>query len=182
MKWIDLYRLASIFINSTQEKLTRVYYFSAYASWLREPQKRHRRYVAALQARGVTPVMGYFKERLEECKKCGHRWIGHVEKETDVRIASHLIRGVCRSEFDRVLMISADSDLVPAIEMARSIAPEIPITLVLPPGRRNHADSLRKVASSTCHIKINHLERSLLPDKIITVSGKRIVRPPEYDP
>ncbi|MFQ5895437.1 MAG: NYN domain-containing protein [Nitrospinota bacterium] len=124
LKWLNLQSLAASLIDTRKETLAAVYYFSAYATWLPDPYARHRRYVAALEATGVTPVLAHFKEKPRKCPCCHQLYSSHEEKESDVRIAVHLIRGVCRGEFDKAVVISADSDLVPAIEAALKVAPD----------------------------------------------------------
>ncbi|MFQ5894709.1 MAG: NYN domain-containing protein [Nitrospinota bacterium] len=181
LKWVDLRGVASEFVNPFQEELAEVFYFSAYATWLPGPYRRHRQYVAALQSRDVTAVMSPFKVRPKRCQKCGHQWDEHEEKETDVQIAIYLMRNAFQRSFGKVLLISADSDLTPAVEMARSVAPEVPIHLLVPPGRWNQAHGLQVAASSASRIKRHHLSKNLLPEKVIA-SGRTIVRPHEYDP
>ena len=87
LKWVDLWSLSETFIKRRSQSLQEVYYFSAYAPWLPEKMKRHRLYVSALIATGVTPIMAKFKDKDRWCPNCGHHWIGHEEKETDVNIA-----------------------------------------------------------------------------------------------
>lgn len=63
LKWVDLGKLAGTFLRRRSQRLQDVYYFSAYATWLPGPYKRHRAYVAALRAARVNVVLGAFKEK-----------------------------------------------------------------------------------------------------------------------
>lgn len=90
-------------------------YFTAYATWKQGAVGRHRAYVAALKHAGVDPIIGHFKEKHRRCSSCGATWIGHEEKETDVAIAVTLVADAFTDAYDRALIISADSDLGPAI-------------------------------------------------------------------
>ncbi|MDH3511743.1 MAG: hypothetical protein OER85_12895 [Gammaproteobacteria bacterium] len=80
-KWLDLCALIEVFVPASQFDLVAVYYFSAYATWRANAYKRHREYVKALQANGVTPVMGQFKKKSRTCFSCGAKWETHEEKE-----------------------------------------------------------------------------------------------------
>src|SRR5215211_2740463 len=86
VKWLDLAALSKRLIAPKTEQIARIYYFSAYADWLPGPVSRHREYVKALTACGVICVMGHFKNKDRGCHNCGHKWVAHEEKETDVSI------------------------------------------------------------------------------------------------
>jgi hypothetical protein len=58
LKWFDLRKLIAAFTDPKTHVLNEVFYFSAYATWRAVSYARHQQYVAALQATGVTPVMG----------------------------------------------------------------------------------------------------------------------------
>ena len=72
LKWVDLWKLSECFIAKKTDRLEDVYYFSAYAHWLGGPMTRHRAYVAALRAQGVTAILGKFKDKDRKCPKCSH--------------------------------------------------------------------------------------------------------------
>ena len=58
LKWVNLWELIKAFTAPSKEDLTKVYYFSAFATWKPEACQRHRAYVKALQNAGVTVVLG----------------------------------------------------------------------------------------------------------------------------
>ena len=118
LKWVDLSALARTMLRRG-ETLAAVKYFSAYATWLPGPYARHRRYVAALEAAGARPIMAHFKNKYRSCHRCGHSWKAHEEKETDVRLALAVLEDGYDDLYDRAIIVSADSDLVPVIEQAR---------------------------------------------------------------
>ena len=132
LKWLNLWELARSFAPEPVFSLTDVYYFSAYATWRPNAYKQHRKYVRALTAIGVTPILGNFKRKDRECFRCGNKWRAPEEKETDVNIALHLLRGAYRDRYARALLISADSDLAPTIRMVREETPQKDIRVVLP--------------------------------------------------
>ena len=105
LKWVNLWVLCANFAPQPLLQLTKVHYFSAYATWKPSSYKRHREYVKALVAAGVVPVMGKFKEKTRTCPDCHQTRIYHEEKETDVNIALALLTGALKDEYDRALLI-----------------------------------------------------------------------------
>jgi uncharacterized LabA/DUF88 family protein len=183
LKWLDVRVLSKTFLRPQSEKLLNAFYFSAYADHMSEPvQKSQKTYIEALKLRQTTPILGQFKKKERQCPSCKHRWIGHEEKETDVNIASFLIDLAYQDAFDRALVITNDSDLAPAIQMVRKRFPEKRITTIAPPNYY-HSNELIKVSSDKARIRVEHLERSLLPSVVADASRLISVScPPEYAP
>lgn len=177
LKWVNLWELSQRLIRPS-EQLVAVKYCSAFATWLPGPFARHREYVRALECVGVLPIMGRFKVKDRECKRCHVRWAAHEEKESDVNIAIHLIKDTITNQFDRAIVISADSDLVPAVDMAKAFDRAKEISVVAPPKRFGHARDLKPFLA----ISVGKLRASLLPARLKHRDGKDVVRPVEYDP
>lgn len=184
LKWLNLFRLCQHFAPAPAFELRRVYYFSAFATWRPGPYKRHRQFVRALEAVGVTPILGNFKEKDRKCFRCHRSWKAREEKETDVNIALHLIMSAVKDEFDRALLVTRDSDLVPAVSMLRKEFPEREIRIITPVHQRHSLDLRNAAGKANCRkMKLYHLERSLLPKEVRDNRGKVVaVRPTKYDP
>jgi len=181
LKWLDLWELAKRHTRPKSEQLVGVFYFSAYAHWLPDAQHRHKEYVRALQARGVTPVMGQFKEKDQHCRKCHAKWKAHEEKETDVNIAIALLRFAQKDTFDRCLLVSRDSDLAPAIRATRQDFPNKEITIVAPPNRGHSTELITAAANNKSKITVQQLEQCQLPDEVLDAVGNIVARrPPKY--
>lgn len=175
LKWVDLYALSQKIIRDYQT-LSQVKYFSAYATWRPDSYKRHRDYVSVLEARGVTPIMGRFKEKRLVCKVCKTEYITHEEKETDVNIGAHLIADAMQDKFDTAIIISADTDLAAVVRLARELTGEKKsICTVAPPGRFARGRELGHLFEITK----GKIRESQLPDVTITAKGE-IVRPKKY--
>lgn len=182
LKWLDLWALSETFISKRTQKLENVFYFSAMAYWIPKSLVRHRKYIAALRASGVTTVLGKFKEKDRFCKKCSNHWKGHEEKETDVNIALALLNLARLDKYDRALVISRDSDLAPAIRMVSQAFPKKRLTIVAPP-LAGHSTELIEASTDKAKITISRLERSLFAKQVTDAGGNLVVvRPENYDP
>jgi hypothetical protein len=128
---------------------------------------------------GATCIVGHFKRKYRNCNSCGATWIGHEEKETDVAISTKLVADAFRNRFDQALIISADSDLAPAIKCVQAHFPNKAVNVIAPPGRRAHARDLNPIYQITP----GRIAGCLLPETTLDPSGKEAFRrPPEYRP
>ena len=178
LKWLNLHALAAS-ICRPDEDLIGVHYFTAYATWIPGSVGRHREYIAALRHAGVRCVVGHFKEKHRQCKSCGATWIGHEEKETDVAIAVKLVADAFTDAYDRALIISADSDLGPAIKTVQHHFPSKLIDVIAPPDRLSHARDLNPLMQITK----GRIAKCLLPATATRPDGSVIfTRPANYDP
>lgn len=174
LKWLDLWALAGK-ISGNSETVAEVKYFSAFATWREASYRRHQRYVRALQAHGVTFVEGRFKDGTARCRVCKETYPTHEEKETDVNIGAHLMADALRDRFDRALVISADTDLIPAIRLAQTEVPQKTVSSVAPPGRF----AKNREWPPLFEITVGKIRQSQLPDLIYDLQGE-IRRPAEY--
>lgn len=182
LKWLNLKSLATSFIGSGHEELTEVLYFSAYATWMPDQHKRHQAYVAALESHDVGVVMGRFKPRDKWCQAtCKENYVTHEEKETDVNIALHLTNYAWQNKYDHAIVISGDSDLVPAVECVAKLFPKKKVTIATPPDR-GAKQLIRAAGGNRLRIRVPDLQANLLPDKLKDKAGVDIVRPTNYDP
>lgn len=185
LKWLDLWRLMERYAAQPYQKVTAVYYFSAFAKWIPDAYKRHRIYVRALQSTGVEPVMGVFKTKDRSCNSCGYQWTGHEEKETDVNIGLYMLNEAYKGTFDHAFLVSNDSDLTAIVRMLRQEFPRKRIRILTPPGRytskslANANGGMRGIRS----IKESHVRSFLLPTKVKDATGTTIATcPREYLP
>ncbi len=181
VKWLDLRALAQRLMSPKTEKLVDVYYFSAYASWLRAQEVRHKEYVKALEATGVIPILGHFKEKDRKCHKCKTTWKAHEEKETDVSIGISLLNDAYKDQFQRAYLVTRDSDLVPAVRMVRQEFPAKEIIAVAPP-TMGHSNDLLRVCNSKRKIRPDQIRSCLFPKEVRRLDGTiAATRPPKYD-
>jgi len=173
-KWLNYRALAEKFIAPSVEDLTEVFYFTALAKWDTAKMDRHKLYMRALRWARVTPVLGNFKTVERKCRaRCKLTYSTFEEKESDVNVAIHLVKMGLQDEYDKALLFSADSDLIPAINMVQQTMPHKTIKVVFPFGRVS--EHIRTVClGDTARVKVKHLETSLLPDPLVLDAEKGI--------
>src|ERR1039458_10071174 len=133
-KWICLRTLIQQFVLP-QEDLVGVHYFTAYPNWNEAKRLRHENYVKAVQSRGVDYTLGEFKPKHVDCRAtCRERFDLREEKQTDVNIATKIIE--LANEYDKLVLVTADSDQVPAVRLLLKLHPQKKV-FVLPPIGRN---------------------------------------------
>lgn len=182
LKWLDLWSLAQSLCRPG-ETLAKVAYFSAYATWRPDAYARHRQYVAALKHRNVECHMARFSAQTASCLKCRTTWTRHEEKETDVHFSLTLLEDAIDNVFDRAIIVSADSDHVPAVRRVRARLPAKQMFAATPPGRHNKAREMLKACNSSVNITQGRVARCLLSPSFVDADGKTIaVRPDNYDP
>lgn len=138
-----------------------------FTSRVRKPpgsRVRQGRYLDALAAHGgVTIIEGFFEHRPTRCEACEHKWDRPKEKMTDVNIATALLMDALDDRYDAALLVAADADLVPAVQIVRERF-QREVVVVSPRGRRS--DQLCAAANAALHIRRPWLNRSQLPDQV----------------
>lgn len=176
LKWLDLRSLAQGLLR-TAEILGAANYFSAYATWRPTSYSKHRTLYRGASRYRVNVVMGNFKKKNQKCRSCGATWIAHDEEGTDVHIAVQLVADAIRATCERLILISADSDLVPALNLARQHATApIQVFVAAPPGRLSAARAL----GSKLEITVGRLRKALSPPEVVDAKGKLVASCP-YD-
>lgn len=176
-KWLDLRKLVECFI-AENEQLKEVFYFSAYAFW--EPNKvtRHKTYVKALMTTNVVPILSEFKQKDRRCKECGKIYKSYEEKQTDVQIAINLFKASIDDMYEKAIIISGDSDLIPALLAVKAKFPLKMIHLLFPPNRAG--ESLKSIVDSYSRIREKHLASSQFSDVIDLGNNQVLSKPSEW--
>lgn len=174
--WLDLHALATSFLKPEQQ-LVRVAYFTARVRNDPAGQAHQGTYLAALRALSqVEIVEGRFQEKAVACHGCGRTRRAYEEKESDVSLATALVEDAARQTFDRAILVSADSDLSPAVRASRRLHPDAVVIAAFPP-ERNSAE-LRKHVHGVFNIGRDKLARAQMPDSVLDPgNGTPHVRP-----
>jgi len=171
LKWFSIYTYADFVTSNAGESLEKVRYFSALATFRDNASvSRHKSYLRALKNTGVEYTLGQFKKKQRCCLKCKSNWIAHEEKETDVNIAVQIIEDAIDRLMDVCYVVSADTDLAPAIRLMKRKFPHIEYVCVAPPNRR-HPGELLKIADRHIQISRKALELNRLPEQICDAAG-----------
>ncbi len=162
-KWLNYRRLAEAAVLA-RDTIESVVYFTAFTYWKALQVNRHKVYVKALRWAGVEVVQGRFMRKTATCHRCHRTYVTHEEKRTDVNIAVRVLSDAVADSYDRAVVVSADSDLLPVVKATHEIAPGKEIGIMFPIGRSSvdlkiHADFTRKMPQSL-------LRASQLPDEI----------------
>ena len=187
-KWLNIQSLFEAL--RTDEDVVRIYFFTAIVhpnQHRSEKRDRQKRYLTALKSLPkVEVILGKYQERTVTCQSaaCSRRLEYQVgeEKKTDVNIAIRLIDDAIHQRTDAMVIVSADSDLEPAVEWVRKNYPAIKITVYLPTlpdeasQRRN--DNYSRLQVICRPLPLTDVPRHLLPLKLTLPDGSIVERPP----
>ncbi len=190
LKWLNIKKLSSLLIAPKTQDVVIIRYFTALGNHYSGTPKvhrliRHRAYIKALQAKGVNVHLGNFAKRemrySDGSGRYRSKWRRYEEKQTDVGIAVQLVHDAHCDRFDSALVISLDTDMLPAFRIMQSEFPHKPIICIAPPSRPHHRD-IQRLGIGLDNIKVSQLEKSLLGARVI--QGGQVVarRPMAYAP
>ncbi len=153
LKWLNLRALCQHFCNEG-DKLDKVYYFTAIAEHIKSGGKdRHKIYINDfLVDFKVEPIFGMFNT-FEGTTK---------EKQTDINIALQMYEDAIYDRYDKAILISADTDFIPAIRKVKNLGKEF--LLLLPPNY-TYSSKFDEVVENYQCIKKEDLETHLLPSQ-----------------
>lgn len=90
---------------------------------------------ANLENRKFKLILGkYLKKRLE-CFNCHNIINTYEEKESDVNLATQIVADAYQNNCDIVILVSADSDMIPAIDLAREAGKKV--FIYFPPNHKS---------------------------------------------
>jgi hypothetical protein len=157
------------------DTIERIAYFTAFAPWKPESIPKHKASIDALSTTGVEAVMGHFQKVTKNCKVCGGKYKTYEEKKTDVQLSVHILRAAFRDDFEKMVLVSGDSDQVPTLREVFEHFPDKQAKIVFPP--RQKTDELCKYAHSYHRLQEGHLRDSLLPETLADAAANEIYRP-----
>ena len=175
-RWLNYRKLAQNTIGA-KDTITEIYYFTAYAKWRLHSLLRHKEYIKALRSEKIKIVRGSFMKKNIDCHNCGKDFITHEEKGTDVNIALQVLQDAIDDLYDRAIIISSDSDLLPAIEAVHRHSPEKEVGVIFPIGRRSY--HLEQGVDFRFKMSEKLLQESQFPDKLQTETSV-ITKPCEW--
>lgn len=180
LKWADLDSLARSYLREGDE-LVRTVFFTALSTWDKAKRGRHVGYINALEHTGVKVLKSNF-DRVPKWCHASSQWCKiREEKQTDVAIAVEMLADCYRLGIDRILLLSADSDQIPAVATIRAEFPNVIVFLIAPPKRLSVARELGATCSGITELTAGRLRDHSLPLEIRDRRGRLIAsRPAAY--
>lgn len=179
--WLDVVSLSEALRPLSEVQLVR--YFTAPVLGDAGAASRQSNYQGALKAlhgERLEIVQGRYQSKPLECRKCGHAYIKHEEKETDVNIAVSLVSDAARNAMDAALIISADSDMAPAVRAARALQPGLFIAAAFPPKR--NSGELKRLMPNSFHIGPGRISAAQMASEVTSEVGTSFRRPHKWNP
>lgn len=182
LKWLDLQKYFTLL--RPNDEIQQIRYFTAMVGG--PARERQATYLRALDTLPLVDViLGRFKGKQIECEVSGCDFRGRKiftkpeEKRTDVNIAVHMLDDAYQDVCDRFVIVSGDSDLVPAINHVKLRFPEKEIIVYVPARSeiRGAAVELREAADKNKTLPLQIFPHSQFPSEIRDASGKGISRP-----
>lgn len=203
-RWLDLRAFCQDYVRNLGRNATlgSVYYFSALATHLQASNPgvvaRHKAYIDAIASTGVQVELANFKVRdkhvsLAHCT-FRFRWLKRPiripfrrstvtfqraeEKETDVAIAVRMFELLHTGAADAIVLVSGDTDLLPAIRTVRRLFPAIPICVCFP-FRRQNAE-LKQAVQRSFKVRKEQYAKHQLSDPVVLPDGRMIQKPARW--
>ncbi len=123
---------------------------------------RHQLFIRANEDEGVLVTYGQFKRKDRYCPLCHKTFRGREEKQTDVNIALRLFELAVQQRYDKAIIVSGDTDLIPAIKAVQRTFPNKKVGVVIPIARAS--EDLKNVADFHHKMKLRHLIDSRFAD------------------
>lgn len=134
---LDFMRLAQRLAGPRE--IVSVVFFTSPTDQLSDAENyaNQQRFFAALQKSGVDLRLGKLVMRSKQCPLCEQFFRFKTEKSVDVQLALEIALGAADDRWDTAYIATCDSDIIPAIDFARSKGKKV--FLMLPCNARCHS-------------------------------------------
>jgi 6-hydroxy-3-succinoylpyridine 3-monooxygenase len=175
-KWLNLEKYFRLLLPN--DNIQKIRYFSARV--VGASAARQSAYLSALDTLPLVDViLGKFKTKQIRglCPNCPlpepRYFSAYEEKRTDVNIALWMLHDAQKDLCDRMVLVSGDSDLVPAVAMTKDNYPQKEIIVYIPARSdvRGAAVELRTAADKNKTLPLQMLKASQFPAEIATDSA-----------
>jgi uncharacterized LabA/DUF88 family protein len=176
--WINVQNLAESLMWDNEE-LDKIFFFTAKPN-IRNDRKKFNRHVLFMNVARETCqklefIEGKYYKKPTKCKLCNGAYMRFEEKQTDVKMALQIYDDVIRQRVDVVYLLSADSDMIPAVEFVRRWNPSLIIKVLFPPERES--GELQQLVSGSRKLYPDYVEKFILPDPVKLPSGASVPKP-----
>jgi len=178
-KWISLTKLCDCYRVNKKDTIVGVEWFTTLVTWDMGKLARHKLLIKAQENDGAFVTYGEFKRKDVRCKgTCKKRFSTVEEKQTDVNIALRLYQLAVQDAYDNAIIISGDTDLLPAMKFVRKDFPTKQIGVVIPIGKRS--EDFKNEADFHYKMKEKHLASSRYDDNLVLKDKSVLVCPPTW--
>lgn len=182
--WLDLVAFCESFLGPDQV-LEKVIYFTASPL---SPQKNSRQSAFLNANRILHPdkfevIRGKYMSKQIECPYCKYSISKPEEKRTDVNISVRMMADCVQDKTDVIVLISADTDLIPPLNFIHTNYPNKKVKVFFPPG--SHAlelhNHLRTFHSKWVFLEKNERRfRNAVMPHTITVGNQSVSIPEKW--
>jgi len=175
-KWLDLQRF---FVRlRPHDNIQAIKFFTSLVTGSHRDRQETLLKALQIHAPLVTVIHGRFKMKQITCPN-GLKTTIPEEKRTDVNIGIHMVDDAYQQRCDHEILVSGDSDLVPAIKLVRQRFPNIKTTVYVPARNRQRgvAAELRGAAEVDRTLPLALLPKTQLPPRIPDGNGGLLVKP-----
>lgn len=162
--WLDIVKFFEKFMKPDQE-LIKVKYFSARPDNQEKNARQYAFFQANMENSRFQLILGKYLKKKITCFNCGNIINTYEEKESDVRIATQIVSDSYEKNCDIAIVVSADSDMIPSVELAKQAGQKV--FIYFPP---NHYSSNLAALAKGHPIQLSKYEsrfrQSLLPDVV----------------
>jgi uncharacterized LabA/DUF88 family protein len=184
-KWLDLQRYFEMV--RPHDDIQAIRYFTALIDGPhRQSQLTYLRALETLPL--VEIVLGQFKVKRVKCQvqACtftgARRFATQEEKRTDVNIAVRMLDDAYQDMGDRFVVVSGDSDLVPAVSQIKTRFPGKEIIVYVPARNRARGAAVELRGASDRHrsLPLEKLAHAQFPVRVPDGSGGNITKPADW--
>ena len=182
--WIDIVKFFRHFVGNNQI-LQKVYYFTAPPLKLDKSNRQSELLLAnmAINANSFEVIRGQFYEKQVTCKVCKNKYTVAEEKRTDVNISVRMMRDCATGDVDTIVLVCADSDLIPPLQCVKELYPEKKVRVYFPPGLYSGAHVALMKAENKNVVRLEKSKMkfaaSIMPDSF-TIDGKSYTTPAKW--
>ncbi len=181
-KWLDLQRYFHLL--RPHDEIQQIHYFAALVSG--PTQANQLVYLRALDSLPlVNVVLGKFKAKRVKCLVAACGFTGSrffqapEEKRTDVNIALQMLEDGYSDRCDLFVLVSGDSDLVPAVTRVKDLFPHMRVFVYVPARSavRGAAVELRAAADKHRTLPLSLLKHAQFPPTLPDGAGGVLAKP-----
>jgi len=176
--WLDIVKLFESFMRPNQG-LVAVKYFSARSNDIGKSKRQDAFFQANKENPKFKLILGKYLKKEIECFHCHRIILTHEEKESDVRIATQIVADAYQKNCDISIVVSADSDMIPAIELA--IEAKQKVFVYFPPNQySNNLSSMGHGKPIQLQQYEARFKQAILPDVVQLSNGFSLTIPQKW--